>query len=143
MGTVNWMSTIGLILAANYSAPVRADEDEWVPPIKVDIPSAYQGNWVRSDIPDCVKDDPYSIKVGPRTIYRYEKYEFLEIAQLNYADETPQFSGMFIVAANEEFGRLTESLRMENGYMVITTGKIGTKSPTPVQKFKRCEPFGS
>lgn len=141
MRTLNGLSSIGLFLAVAFGQPAKADEDEWIPPIKVEIPLAYQDNWVRSDIPDCVKDDPYAILIGPRSIYRYEKYEFLEIAQLNYADVIPEFSGLFIVAENQEFGRITENLRMENGLLIITTSKVDMKTPTLVQKFKRCKPI--
>lgn len=129
-----------VLMLLSLTLPAAA-QDEWVPPIKVDIPKEYHGNWVRSDIPDCVTDDPYVIKVGPRSIYRYETYEFLEIAQLNYADETPEFSGMFVVAHLAEFSRLTESLRMEGALIVVTTKQIGTIKPILTQKFRRCSPI--
>ncbi|MDE2595995.1 MAG: hypothetical protein KGL44_03860 [Sphingomonadales bacterium] len=117
-----------------------ADDGEWVPPIKIDIPSAFQGTWVRSDIPDCVKDDPYSLEIGPRSIYRYEAYEFLEIAALDYSDDPPQFAGMFIVARGTNFGRVTERLRMQGSSLIVSTGNVGVEKPTGVQTFKRCTP---
>lgn len=116
----------------------NADDAGWVPPIKIDIPSPFQGKWVRADIPDCAKDDVYGLEVGPRSIYRYETYEFLEIAALNYAEEPPEFSGMFVVAKGTDFSRVTETLRMQDGILIVSTRRAGANKPAIAQSFRRC-----
>jgi hypothetical protein len=109
---------LSLMAVVTIVSPLAAEE--WVSPKDQPIPVAYQGRWALS-LASCTESDgPAIVEIGPRTLFFYESYGFLELAQLNEIEDPPEFYGEFAFAAELEFSRKVYRLQMAGRNLLIT-----------------------
>jgi hypothetical protein len=98
---------------------------------KLTIPPAYQGRWAL-DAASCAKPGPANVTIGARRIDFYERHGFLDLAQLNEAEDPPVFHGSFRWVELLHFTSGVVRLEMENGRLFITEGSDPDAARNPM-----------
>jgi hypothetical protein len=109
------------MLIAIAIALAAAPAESWVDPAHQDIPPQYRGAWALDGAQCSWTDGPAFVSIGARTIYFYERYGYLELAQVNELTP-PVFYGAFHFAENFRFSRETVRLDRVGEKLAITEG---------------------
>lgn len=122
------------LAAMSIASPTPAQE--WISPKDQIIPEAYHGKWALSSEFCASGEGPAIVEIGPRTIFFYESYGFLELAQLNHTDDPPELYGEFAFAGGLEFWHKVYRLQLIGRNLFITEIKAKDDPPSKMPWFR-------
>lgn len=126
---------IALALVAAASGGSQSPE-EWVSPREQEILPEFRGRWA-VDGADCSWDEgPAFVSIGARHVYFFERYAYLELAQVNWLD-SPAFYGDFHIAGDLRFSHETIRLEKVGEKLSITEGAT-PNTPRNKRLWHRC-----